>query len=168
MSEFDQAREFAMTMATEQSTAWSKLPGIDLTRGVETYLQFLQRQADINREIMLTWTAMMTSISGAVLTQTTTVGHLVAEQAEQVAEQAHSVEHLARGLADRVEHAEQAIDHRLAPAPNRQFTTATGASAIPTQRDHSELLDDHHLLKPEIFEELIDSLLDSDIKADVE
>jgi hypothetical protein len=155
-----------MTMKTERSGAWSPQAGPDLSRGFESYYEFLQRQAEMNREVVATWASMMTSISSAVLAQTTTVGHIVAGQAEQVAEQAHSMEHLAKDLADRVVESERVLGSLPRQSGYQPFSRVNDQP--PTTRapaDHSELLDEHQLLKPEIFDELVDRVLDSDIKA---
>ena len=156
-----------MTARTEHTEYDSAPPGIDLTAGMERYFQFLRQQMDLQREFTITWAAAVTSLSSAVLGQWQAVEHLVAGQADQLAERAHGAERVTRGIAERVEIAagrtlgSLADQQPSAPSPsNHRESAKQNPGATP-----ADVAPEHPMGTPDIFDELLELIVDEDIKA---
>jgi hypothetical protein len=128
---------------------------------MERYFQFLRQQMDLHREFTMTWAAAVTSMSSAMLAQLQTVEHIMAGHADQIAERAHGAEQVTRGMVEQVEIAERTLgsltDHQPA-APSHNRREATHESSDGTSPDHSKVT-------PDIFDELLEIIVDEDIKA---
>jgi len=197
-----------MTDPTDQTTTRtadtiendSGNPAAHVVRGFGQYFELVRHQMDLQREFTMTWATALTSVSAAVLGQLHTVEHILAGQADQLAQQAHGAERVTRGMAEQVVIAEKAlgswadhqpaaptaVHHRIptqrtvkpATATRRAATQRTAtqraatywtttrltateqASAEPTAADHDQVR-----VTPDIFDELIEFIVDEDIKA---
>jgi hypothetical protein len=124
-----------MTVTTEQTPVWPWPTPADLTRSLERYLQFLQRQGDINRELAISWVAAVTAVaptSRAIRNQTQGTRHPMAEHRDLVAEPAHA----------------------------RDDMTSDQAEAAPAERSVEQ-----NLRRNDLFDGVIDGLINADIMA---
>ena len=152
-----------MSTSTDQAQTESPPAGADPAVGMEWYFQFLRQQMDLHREFTVTWAAAVTSLSSAVLGQWQTVEHIVAGHADQLAERAHGAERVTRGMAEQVENAAERTlvrlaDHQPSSPPNthREATREPASAGAPTE---------HVKLTPDIFDELLELIVDEDIQA---
>jgi hypothetical protein len=152
-----------MSASTDQTENESPPVGTDIAVGMERYFQFLRRQMDLQREFTMTWAAAVTSMSSAVLGQWQTVEHIVAGHADQIAERAHGAERVTRGMVEQVEIAERTLgsltDHQPAPSLNNHRDATREASAS------ADASTEHMKVTPDIFDELLELIVDEDIKA---
>jgi len=123
-----------MTVITEQSAGWPWPTGVTVTRGVERYFQFLQRQGDFNRKLAISWVAAMAPTPRAIRRQTPGIERATASHRDLVAGHADAGEDM---TSDLVEHE-------------------------PTDR-----LAEQNLRRNDLFDSLVDSLLDADILATI-
>ena len=75
-----------MTVTTEQTPGWPWPTRANVTRSVERYFQFLQRQGDYNRQLARNWVAEMASTSRAVGSRTQGTRHPPVGHRDLVAE----------------------------------------------------------------------------------
>ena len=152
-----------MSASTDQTENESPPAGTDIAVGMERYFQFLRQQMDLQREFTMTWAAAVTSMSSALLGQWQTVEHIVAGHADQIAERAHGAERVTRGMVQQVEIAERTLgsltDHQPAPSLNNHRDATREA---PPSADVST---EHVKVTPDIFDELLELIVDEDIKA---
>jgi hypothetical protein len=156
-----------MTASTDQTENESPPAGIDIAVGMERYFQFLRQQMDLQREFTITWAAAATSLSSAVLGQWQAVEHIMAGHADQLAERAHGAERVTRGIVEQVETAaERTIvtltDHQTATPPLNGHREATREPVGAATADASA---EQVKVTPDIFDELLELVLDEDIKA---
>jgi hypothetical protein len=154
----------ASTAATENESTPTR---IDLAAGMERYVQFLRQQMDLQREFTITWAAAVTSLSSAVLGQWQTVEHIMAGQADQLAVRAHGAERATRDIAQQVETvAERTIvtlsDQHVVSPPRGGHRDATREPSRPASADASA---EHVKTTPDIFDELLELVVDEDIMA---
>jgi hypothetical protein len=65
------------------------LPGShEFSQVMERYFKLLRQQADLNRQLVAGWAGALQTMSGIMMTQTSTMGQLVAVQTEAIADQA--------------------------------------------------------------------------------
>ena len=81
-----------MTVTTEQTPGWPWPTRGNVTRGVERYFQFLQRQGDLDRLLASSWVAAVASTSRAVRGRTQGTRYPTVGQRGLVAEHAHDGE----------------------------------------------------------------------------
>jgi hypothetical protein len=142
-------------------------PGTDLSVSMERYFEFFRQQMDLHREFAITWAAAVTSMSTAVLGQWQAVEHIVAGQADQLAERAHGAERVTRGLAEQVEISagrtlgSLADQQPSAPAPSHD----RDATKQPSGTSSADAAGEHPKVTPDIFDELLELIVDEDIKA---
>jgi len=150
-----------MTASTAATENESPPAGASLVVGMERYFQFLRQQMDLHREFTMTWAAAVTSMSSAMLGQLQTVEHIMAGHADQIAERAHGAERVTRGMVEQVEIAERTLgsltDHQPA-APAHQRGEATPEPSGDTSPEHAKVT-------PDIFDDLLELIVDEDIKA---
>ena len=79
-----------MTVTTEQTPGWPWPTRANVTRGVERYFQFLQRQGDFDRQLASSWVAAVASTSRAVGSRTQGTRHPTVGHRDLVAEHAHA------------------------------------------------------------------------------
>ena len=79
-----------MTVTTEQTPGWPWPTRANVTRGVERYFQFLQRQGDFDRLLASSWVAAVASTSRAVRGRTQGTRHPTVGQRGLVAEHAYA------------------------------------------------------------------------------
>jgi hypothetical protein len=163
-----------MTDSTDQ--AHNESPpggGADSAVGMNWYLQFLHQQMTLQREFSATWAAAVTSLSSAVLGQWQTVEHIVAGHADQLAERAHGAERVTRDLAERVEIAAERTlgnisDHQsVSPPPGHHpgRPVPPWATRQPVASAAMDAPAEHVKATPDIFDELLELIVDEDIKA---
>jgi len=157
-----------MTARTDQTENESPPPGIDLAMGIEPYFQFFRQQMNLHREFTITWAAAVTSLSSAVLGQWQAVEHIVAAQAEQLAERAHGAERVTRGIAEQVEIAAgrtvgSLTDQPTATSPPRQHREVSKKTSGVASADAPAA--EQVKVTPDIFDELLELIVDEDIKA---
>jgi hypothetical protein len=154
-----------MSASTDQTENESPPVGTDIAVGMERYFQFLRRQMDLQREFTMTWAAAVTSMSSAVLGQLQTVEHIMAGHADQIAERAHGAERVTRGIVEQVVIAERTLgglnDHQ--PAPSLQ--DHRDATREPSAAASVDASTEHVKVTPDIFDELLELIVDEDIKA---
>ena len=155
-----------MTASTAPTDNEARPPGTDRGVGMERYFLFLRQQIDLQREFTMTWAAAVTSMSSAMLAQLQTVEHIMAGHADQLAERAHGAERVTAGMVEQVGIAERTIggltDHQppVAPLGNHRLPTQpTSATAS------GDVTAEHVKLTPDIFDELLELIVDEDIKA---
>jgi hypothetical protein len=78
-----------MTVTNEQTLGWPWPTRADVTRGVERYFQFLQRQGDFNRQLAIGWLVAVPRMSRPVRGQTQGTRHPTAGHRDVVAEHGH-------------------------------------------------------------------------------
>lgn len=128
-------REFPMAVTTGHTYLWPWPAGPAVTPGVERYWQLLQRQAEINRQVALGWTAAVAAVAavtpapGAVLVQDL------------------GVEMSAAGHRD----AERAAERSPADPSG-----TVGPTVLSDERDR---------VRNDLFDGIVDGLIDADIKA---
>ncbi len=81
-----------MTVTTAQTPGWPWPTPANVTRSVERYFQFLQRQGDFNRQLAISWVAAVAPTSRAVRGQTQGTRHPTAGHRDLVAAHAHAGE----------------------------------------------------------------------------
>jgi hypothetical protein len=159
------AKEFHMSASTDQNQIESPPSGANLAVGMEWYFHFLRQQMDLHREFTVTWAAAVTSLSSTVLGQWQTVEHILAAHADQLAERAHGAERVTRGIAEQVENAAERTlvsltDHQpMMSSPSNQPEATRDPSSAKSAGTSSE-----HVT-PDIFDELLELIVDEDIKA---
>jgi hypothetical protein len=156
-----------MTASTAATEKESPPAGPDLAVGVEWYFQLFRQQMNLQRDFTATWAAAVTSLSSAVLGQWQTVEHIVAGQADQLAERAHGAERVTRGIAKQVENAAERTlvslaDQQPAAHPSNNHHSATDEQSGTATTDPSP---EHVKVTPDIFDELLELIVDEDIKA---
>jgi hypothetical protein len=151
--------------ASTAQTDNERPPRADLAVGMERYFLFLRQQMDLHREFTMTWAAAVTSVSAAVLAQLQTVEHIMAGHADQIAEHAHGAERVTADIVEQVGIAERTIgslpDHQPPAAPlgnHRLPVQVTAAASADATREHIKAT-------PDIFDELLELIVDEDIKA---
>lgn len=155
-----------MTVNSEQSHPRSQLTRPNAMFGMERYFEFLEFQADLAREIAVTWAAAVNSMSGAAFGQAQTAGHVVTQLADHVDERALAVEHVAHSSA---EHAERVAKtpHRRAELQPRAHTR--GQRREPAVGQVKRLPTDEaarqNLLATDAFDEVVELLVYADIAA---
>lgn len=91
----------AAKAVSDRAAAAPHLPQFDLVQPVQRYFDYLPQTIDVSRDLATRWVELAGSLSGAIREQTEKVGHLVAEQADTVADQAikqaEKAERIARG-----------------------------------------------------------------------
>jgi hypothetical protein len=156
-----------MAARTDQTENDSPPPGTDLTVGMERYFEFVRQQMDLHREFTMTWAAAVTSLSSAVLGQWQAVEHIVAGQADHFAERAHGAERVTRGIAEQVE---IAAGRTLGSLTDQQPAAPTPVnhrdpSREPPAAASADVAPEHVKMTPDIFDELLELIVDEDIKA---
>ncbi len=155
-----------MSASTDQTENDSPPESTDIAVGMELYFRFLRQQMDLQREFTMTWAAAVTSMSSAVLGQWQTVERILAGHADQIAERAHSAERVTRGMVEQVEIAERTLDSLTEHQP--------GAPALDNHRDatrepsgaaSADTSAEQVKVTPDIFDELLELVVDEDIKA---
>jgi hypothetical protein len=119
----------AVTTEQNQLSPWLIAPAVRL--GVEHYFRFLQRQAEINRQVALSWAtavAVVAPIPGAVLARALSVENPVIGQT-----------------------------HRVAEGATELMTTDPAGKG--------ERADGRDLRINELFDDIVDGLIDADIRA---
>jgi hypothetical protein len=155
-----------MTASTDQTEHESPPEGPDIAVGMERYFRLVRQQMDLQREFTMTWAAAVTSMSSAVLGQWQTVEHIMAGHADQIAERAHGAERVTRGMVEQVEIAERTLgtltDHQQATPTLNQHRDATREASQAASANTST---EHVKVTPDIFDELLELIVDEDIKA---
>jgi len=155
-----------MTASTDHTEHESPPTGTDIAAGMERYFQFLRQQMDLQREFTMTWAAAVTSMSSAMLGQWQTVEHIVAGHADQIAERAHGAERVTRGMVEQVVIAERTLGsmterQHAAPTLNNHREATREPSGAAWANGSTE----HAKVTPDIFDELLELIVDEDIKA---
>jgi|SwirhirootsSR2_FD_contig_31_11949589_length_650_multi_2_in_0_out_0_1 hypothetical protein len=142
-----------MTDISSRTNVFALPSSLPFSQGMERYLQLLQRQAEISCELAAGWAGAWRTMSGAVLTQTSTTGQAMAVQAGQIAEQATAVD--------------------TAPAPAHGSSPVTQESRDPSMSSahgaathHESMVDwstEEERLRNNVFDEVVARLLDNDI-----
>ena len=163
------------------------LPQVDLVPVVERYFEFVQRTADIsrdltvefvqrtldiNRDLTIKWAEAAGMLSGAAREQAESVGGLVREQAESargfVHEQAGKAGQAAREQAEHAEQAEKELAREARKADREQARHAHDMARERyeglTKAELSDLLDQRHLPKTGNVDELVERLVEADSK----
>ena len=110
-------KQGAKTIAN-QADLVANLPTIDLVEPVTRYFEYVQQTVDLNRDLAIRWAELVTSLAGVARDQVETVGHLVQDQAGQVADLA--TKQAEKGQQFVRESVEQAKEQtRKAPAGRR-------------------------------------------------
>ena len=154
-----------MSASIDQAKTESPPTGSDPALGMDWYFQFLRRQMDLHREFTVTWAAAVTSLSTAVLGQWQTVEHIVAGHADQLAERAHGAERVTRGIAEQVENAAERTlvslaEHQPSAPPPTDHAAVTSEPAASAGQSIEQVK-----VTPDIFDELLELIVDEDIKA---
>jgi len=152
-----------MSASIDQAKTESPPTGSDPVVGMDWYFQFLRQQMDLHREFTITWAATVTSLSSAMLGQWQTVEHIMAGQADQIAERAHGAERVTRGMVEQVEIVaertrDSLTDHQPATPPRNNHR-----EPLPTPSANGST--EHVKLTPDIFDDLLELVVDEDIKA---
>ena len=156
-----------MSASTDQAETESPPAGANLAVGMEWYFQVLRQQMNLHREFTVTWAAAVTSLSSAMLGQWQAGEHIVGGQADQLAEHAHGAERVTRGIAEQVENAAERTlvsltDHQpVTPAPGNHREATRDPSGMKSADTSTE----HVHVTPDIFDELLELIVDEDIKA---
>jgi hypothetical protein len=157
-----------MSSSIDQSETESPPTGTESAVGMDWYFQFLRQQMDLHREFTMTWAAAVTSLSSAVLGQWQTVEHIVAGNADQFAERAHGAERVTRGIAKQVENAAERTFVSLAdqqPTSHESVNHREATTPEPVETATAENSTEHVKVTPDIFDELLELVVDEDIKA---
>jgi hypothetical protein len=154
-----------MSASTDQTEHESPPAGTDIAAGMERYFQFLRRQMDLQREFTMTWAAAVTSMSSAVLGQWQTVEHIMAGQADQIAERAHGAERVTRGIVEQVVIAERSMGSLTEQQPAPSLNNHRDATREPSVAASADASTEHVKVTPDIFDELLELIVDEDIKA---
>jgi hypothetical protein len=154
-----------MSARTDQTENESPPAGTDSALGVEPYFRLLRQQMDLQREFTMTWAAAVTSMSSALLGQWQTVEHIVAGHADQIAERAHGAERVTRGIARQVVIAERTLGSLTEHHPAPRLNTHREATREPFAAASAEASAEHVKVTPDIFDELLELIVDEDIKA---
>jgi hypothetical protein len=152
------------------------LPQVDLVPVVERYFEFVQRTADIsrdlsvefvqrtldiNRDLTIKWAEAAGMLSGAVREQSESARDLVREQAgkaeQAVREQAHKAEQAERELAREARKAEREQARHAHENARERYEGLTKAEL-------SDLLDQRDLPKTGNVDELVERLVEADSK----
>ena len=163
------------------------LPQVDLVPVIERYFEFVQRTADISRDLTtefvqrtidtsrdltIKWAEAAGMLSGAIREQAESVGGVVREQAESardlVHEQAGKAEQAAREQAERAEQAEKELAREARKAEREQarhtHEMARERYESLTKADLSDLLGQRDLPKTGNVDELVERLVEADSK----
>jgi len=156
-----------MTARTDQTENDSTPTGTEHTVGMEGYFEFFRLQMDLHRKFTITWAAAVTSMSTAVLGQWQAAEHIVAGHAEKLAERAHGAERVTRGIAEQVE---TAAERTLGSLTDEQPATLTPSNHREATKKPSgvamvDAATDNVKMTPDIFDELLELIIDEDIKA---
>ena len=154
-----------MSASTDQIQNESPPAGTDIAVGMERYFQFLRQQMDLQREFTMTWAAAVTSMSSAVLGQWQTVEHIMAGHADQIAERAHGAERVTRGIARQVVIAERTLGGMTEQQPSPTLNNHRDATREPSAATSADASTEHVKVTPDIFDELLELIVDEDIKA---
>jgi len=152
------------------------LPQVDLVPVVERYFEFVQRTADIsrdltvefvqrtldiNRDLTIKWAEAAGMLSGAVHEQAESARDLVREQAgkaeQAVREQAHKAEQAEQELAREARKAEREQARHAHENARERYEGLTKAEL-------SDLLDQRDLPKTGNVDELVERLVEADSK----
>jgi len=152
------------------------LPQVDLVPVVERYFEFVQRTADIsrdltvefvqrtldiNRDLSIKWAEAAGMLSGAVREQAESARDLVREQAgkaeQAVREQAHKAEQAEQELAREARKAEREQARHAHENARERYEGLTKAEL-------SDLLDQRDLPKTGNVDELVERLVEADSK----
>jgi hypothetical protein len=163
------------------------MPQVDLVPVVERYFEFVQRTADIsrdltvefvqrtvdiNRDLTIKWAEAAGMLSGAVREQAESVGSAVREQAEStrdlVREQADKAEQAVREQAHKAEQAEQELARETRKAEREQarhvHENARERYEGLTKAELSDQLGQRDLPKTGNVDELVERLVEADSK----
>ena len=152
-----------MSANTDQTEPESPPAGTQPAAGMDWYLQLVRQQMDLHREFTITWAATVTSLSSAMLGQWQTVEHIMAGHADQIAERAHGAERVTRGMVEQVEIVAERTrgslsDHQPATPPRNNHR-----EPLPTPSANGST--EHVKHTPDIFDDLLELVVDEDIKA---
>ncbi len=155
-----------MPVPTGQTHVWPWPAGAAVMPGVERYWQFLQRQAEVNRQVALGWTAAVAAavavapMPGAVLVQAPSVENPVAghRTAEQAAERSPG------DPAETVARTGRTADTAGRP-PAGRIRGRRGQPRAGTPVEPPVLSDEPDRMRNDLFDGIVDGLIDADIKA---
>jgi hypothetical protein len=124
--------------------------GQALSQGMERYFKLLRQQAELSRQLAVGWAGAMQTMSGVLMTQTTTMRQLAAVQTAAIADQSSATVT-----------AQQ--DHRR-PVLGLIHGSAPEAAATEPETSPTDWAVEQENLRYNVFDEVFARLLEDDIE----
>jgi hypothetical protein len=146
---------------SDQTRRFPNMIEIDLIPAAERYFDFVRRTVDINRKFTIRWLETANTLSAAAAEQVESVGTLVRDQADS----AHRV---AQAEAKKAEEVEEDLVREARKLERQRATQAHEMAAeryeSMTKAELSDLLAERGLPKTGNVDELIERLIEADVK----
>ncbi len=157
---------------TDQAEMLSRFPKIDPTAGVQRYFDLLQKSVDMNRDLATSWADALNAMTGSLGSQFTAVAGVARRQldtaADVVTSHAEVIEEVAVQQAEVAEAEAKAEARRVRAAERAAEKEAQEKAREPyqglTKAELSEKLAERDLPKTGNLDELVDRLVESDVK----
>jgi hypothetical protein len=140
-------KEFRMTVRADQTENRSRSTRSTLIPGMELYLEFLEQQAALTRMVAVAGAALASSVSNALLAQTTSLASNAVGSAEPVF-----------GTDPKGSHPSP----HAAPTKTNGTVTAQAISLVPVQHSGSQ-----RASVDDVFDELVQVLIAAEISEDL-